>query len=165
MQTKTHINKGIIIAFAAIIFNATSHFNKSIFEEWTTFGFAAIIIVGVAIAVFLFGKEVDNKVNFGNSFSYGFKTAAVATCIYFIYTLLALNLFFPDFIAQKFNRQLEEAKRLGAFDEKTMNENLEMGVKMGKKIMFYTNIAGSVMGTLFLGIIGSLIGAVGVSKK
>lgn len=165
MQTKTHINKGITVAVAAIIFNATSHFNQSIFEEWTIFGFAAIIIVGVAVSIFLYGKEIENKANFSSLFSYGFKTAAVATCIYFIYTLLALNLFFPDFIAQKFNKGLAEAKKLGTIDEKLMKENMEMGIKMGKKILFYTHIAGSVMGTLFLGVIGSLIGAVGVAKK
>ena len=165
MQTKTHINKGLTIAASAIIFNATSHFNKSIFEEWTTFGFAAIIIIGVIVSIFLYGKELENKANFSMLFSYGFKTAAVATCIYFAYTILALNLFFPDFITQKFNRGIEDAKKQGILDQKSMNENIEMAAKMGKKILFYTYIAGSVMGNLLLGVIGSLSGAVGVNKK
>jgi hypothetical protein len=84
--------------------------------------------------------------------------------VYFIYTLFALYLFFPGFIEEKFNKGIEEAKKQGAFDEKASKENMEMGMTIGKKIVTYTYIAGTLMGTLFLGVIAAAIGSV-ITKK
>jgi hypothetical protein len=165
MQTKSHINKGLIIAAILICFNAISHFTKIYFDEWTTLAFAVIVIVGIIVSIHFFSKELNYNTTFGSLFTYGFKTAAVITCVYFVYTILALYVFFPGIIEEKFNNGIEEAKKQGAFDEKALKENMEAGMTIGKKIVTYTYIAGSLMATLFLGVIAALIGAAVIKKN
>ncbi|MFY7964786.1 MAG: DUF4199 domain-containing protein [Chitinophagaceae bacterium] len=164
MQNKSHINKGLTIAAVLICFNIITQFTKNNFNEWTTFVFAAIIIIGVAVSVFLLAKSDDNNLKFAQLFGYGFKTGAVIACVYFIYTILAVYIFFPDFVNEKLKHSIEEAKRQGAMDDKTVKANLEALNGLGKKVAIYMHIAGTIMGTLFLGIIGSLIGTVTTNR-
>jgi hypothetical protein len=164
MQNKSHIKKGLTIAAVLILFNIITQFTKTNFDEWTTFVFGAVIVIGVALSTFLYKKESDESLGFGSLFTYGFKTAAVVACVYFIYTILAVYIFFPGFVEEKLKRGIEEAKQQGAFDDKNMKENAQALEGLGRKIIVYTHLAGSIMGTLFLGVIGSLVGA-GTAKK
>jgi len=165
MQNKSHIKKGLTVAAILIIFNIITQFTKTNFDEWTTFVFAAIIVIGVALSNFLYGKESNENLTFSTLFGYGFKTAAVIACIYFVYTILAVYVFFPGFVEEKLRRGIEEAKKQGAFDQKNMKENPQALEGIGRKVIVYTHFAGSIMGTLFLGVIGSLVGAVTANKK
>ena len=166
MQNKPHIKKGLTIAAILIIFNIITQFTKTSFDEWTTFVFAAIIVIGVAVSIFLYRKEIAEDSSFGTLFTYGFKTAAVVACVYFIYTILAVYIFFPGFVDEKLKRGIEEVKSQGAFDEKIMKEKLqELNSGLGRKVAIYIHLAGTIMASLFLGIIGSLIGAGTAPKK
>jgi cytochrome bd-type quinol oxidase subunit 2 len=165
MQNKSHINKGLVIAAILICFNIVTQFTKTYFDEWTTFVFAAIIIVGVGASVFLLNKQDETGAStFGSAFTYGFKTAAVVACVYFIYNILAVYIFFPNFIDEKLRRGIEEAKKIGSFDDSTTIQNSTTLNPLGRKVIIYTHFAGAIMATLFLGIIGSLIGAVSIKK-
>lgn len=163
MQNKSHINKGLTIAAVLICFNIITQFTNTNFDEWTTFVFAAIIIVGVAISVYFSAKFEDN-ITFAQLFGYGFKTVAVVACVYFIYTILAVYIFFPNFVNEKLKHSIEEAKRQGAMDDKAVKANLDALNGLGKKVAIYMHIAGTIMGTLLLGIIGSIIGTVTTNK-
>lgn len=165
MQNKSHIKKGLTVAAILIIFNIITQFTKTNFDEWTTFVFAAIIILGVVLSTYLHSKESSESLSFSTLFGYGFKTAAVVACIYFVYTILAVYIFFPGFVEEKLKRGIEEAKKQGAFDEFKMKQNAQAIEGIGKKIIIYTHLAGSIMGTLLLGVIGSLIGAVVANKN
>ena len=161
MQQKSHINKGLIIAAVLICFDAITHITKINFNEWTTFAFAAIIIIGLIISIYNYNKELNGHTSFGILFTHGFKTAAVVACVFFIYNLLAVYIFFPDLVQELFNNDISELKKHGTLDEKLLKENMEMALKITK----YKHFALTLISTLFLGIIGSVVGAVAMQKK
>ncbi len=161
MQNKSHVNKGLIIAAVLICFNAITHFTKTDFDEWTKLVFAAIIIIGLIVSIIFYNKELNNNTTFVTLFSYGFKTAAVVACVYFIYNLLAIYFFFPHFIEDSLNREIIELRKNNKFDEKGLQENMDKAKTVARSMYF----ALTLMGTLFLGIIGSLIGAVAAPKN
>jgi cytochrome bd-type quinol oxidase subunit 2 len=161
MQNKSHIKKGLIIAVILIAFNAITHFTKTYFDEWTNFVVAAITIAGIILSVYLFSKEEKNNLRFSELFSYGFKTAAAVACICFVYNLLAVYFFFPYFIKETLIRKVALLKNTAPFDEKVFQQNIHNGIKVEQRVYF----ALTLMITLFLGIIGSLIGAVAAPKK
>ncbi len=161
MQQKSHINKGLIIAAVLICFDAITHITRVNFYEWTTFAFAAIIIVGLVMSIYFYNKELNRNTSFGILFTHGFKTAAVIACVFFIYNLLAVYIFFPNFVQELFNNDISELKKHGTLDEKMLKENMEMALKITK----YKHFALTLIGTLFLGIIGSVVGSVATQKK
>lgn len=157
----SHIYKGCAIAIAYIILNTIVTFAKIKNAQWTDFAAWFIIIAGSVLSIHLFAKySGENKV-FGNLFSHGFKTTAVATCLIFIYVLLMIYIINPDMITERVADIMIEAKKSNPIaDEKALKEFAANAVKVTKLMM----IAGTIMGTLLLGIIGSLIGAVAISK-
>lgn len=161
MQNKTHINKGLIVAAVLISFNMVAHFTKTNFEEWTRLAFGAIIVFGIAISVYLFSKEIECNKTFSTLFSYGFKVTAVVACVYFIYNLLAVYLFFPNFIEESIKRQVIDLKKISPIDEKGLQENMARAKSVARAMYF----ALTLMITLFLGVIGSLISSVAVQKN
>ncbi len=163
MQQKLHIQKGLIIAALLIIFKSITHFTHTTFQEWTTFVFGLIILIGVAFSVFINKKNVSTNKKFAELFSFGFKVTAVVTSIYFIFIFLETKLFFPDYIHQRLLQSIEQLKQSGIVDSKTIDENLEQTLELGKKVENYKYFAGTIMGILFLGVIGSVLGTV-ISK-
>ncbi len=165
VKDKSHINKGLIIAVILILFNILTRVINAEFSEWPIFVFASIIIIGITIAIKIHDKNSNSINSFGLLFSYGFKIAAVIACIYFIYLILAINIFFPEFINEMINRKLIEAKNQGLVNGNDQTKNLESTVAMAKKVVTYTYLAGTLIGTLFIGVIGSTIGSVIVTKN
>lgn len=165
MQPSSHINKGLIIAAVLIIFNAVTQFTKTVFDDWTNYIFVLIILIGVVISVLNFSRENNQTPGFSVLFAHGFKTTAVIACIYFIYAILAANFFFPNFIEEKFAKGLEEAKKQGALNDIDLKNRTQDAEKLAKKVIKYGYIAGSLMATLFFGVIGSIIGSVAAKKS
>lgn len=158
----SHIQKGCIVAITYILFNTVITFAKISNAQWTDFVAWFIIIVGTLLSVHLFGKQNQNNQPFGSLFSHGFKTAAVATCLIFIYVLVMIYIVNPSMITDKVNEIVAEAKKQHPIaDEKAMKEFAANAFKITKLMI----IAGTIMGTLFLGIIGSLVGAVATPKQ
>ncbi len=165
MQQKTHIQKGLVIAAILIIFKTITHFTHTVFAEWSVFIFGLIILLGVTIAVQLFQKETNIQFKFTELFTYGFKVTAVITCIYFIFIFLETKLFFPDYIHERLLKSIEQIKQSGIIDQKTFEENIDQSMALGKKVETYKYFAGSIMITLFLGVIGSALGSVIAKSK
>ncbi len=161
MQKKSHINKGLIVAAVLISFNMMTHFTNTNFKDWSSIVFGAIIIIGIFISVYLFSKEVEQEKTFSTLFSYGFKVTAVVACVFFIYNILAVYIFFPNFIEESIKRQVIDLKKTGPIDEKGLQENMEKAKSVARAMYF----AFTLMSTLFLGIIGSLISTVASLKN
>ena len=161
MQTKTHITKGLYIAAALIILKSVTHFTKSALAEWTVFPYAAIILIGIIVSVFLYNKENSESKKFGTLFTYGFKTTAVVACIYFVFMFLETKLFFPNYIHEKLLASIESLKQIGIIEN---NNQIEPNLKIGNQVETYKYFAGSLMSILSLGVIGAVLGSV-VSKQ
>lgn len=159
MQQKfsSHIFKGCTIAVLYILYDVVITFTKINSYEWANFIAWAIIILGVAVAVQLFVKVATNNTTFAVLFSHGFKTAAVATCLIFIYTLVMVYIVNPQSIYDKAVLLMEQAKKNNQVITREVKQNT---IKITRLI----TIAGIIMGTLVLGLIGAIIGAVSANK-
>ena len=163
MQEKliSHIFKGCCIAIAYIIFNIIIDFAKLHNAQWTDFVAWLILLGGAAISVYLYSKNNKELYLFGALFTHGFKTTAVATCLIFIYVLLMVYIINPSAITEKVNALVQAKRKQGAIDESKLQENIESAYKIFRLMQ----LAGTVMLTLVLGVIGSAIGAVISPKK
>jgi fluoride ion exporter CrcB/FEX len=117
-----------------------------------------IIIGGMIASVYLYAKHSETKNTFGTLFSHGFKTAAVTTCFVFIYVLSMLYVIDKERVANLVNKDIALARQEGLI--KTTNEQIATYLPQAIKVKRMVMIAGSIMGNLFLGIIGSVLGSV-----
>jgi len=151
----SHIFKGALISLLLILINLTGQITSWVYLSW--FGWIEIIIflVGVLIAIFYYGKQMNNQVTFGQLFTHGFKTTAVIICLVFVYSLLSLYVLFPAFVENKMRPGLIQAKLNG----KT-NLEIKQYLAIGKKVF----LAGNLMLNLVIGAVGSLLGSL-LTKK
>ena len=163
MQEKliSHIFKGCFIAIIYIVFNTIIDVAKLHNAQWTDFVTWLIIVGGTATSVYLYSKNNKELHPFGALFTHGFKTTAVATCLIFIYVLLMVYIINPEVITEKVNALVQAKRKQGAIDESKLQENIESAYKIFRLMQ----LAGTVMLTLVLGVIGSVIGAVISPKK
>lgn len=161
-KIQSHIFKGFVIAVIYIIFNSIITFSKLGNTSWTDFVAWLIIIIGASASVHLFAKQNNFNQPFTALFSHGFKTAAVVTCLLFIYVLIMVYVVDKERVATMVAKSIEEArKNNNVIDEKQIAANMPSAIKIARMML----IAGTIMGTLLLGIVGSAIGAVGTSKQ
>jgi len=158
-KVTTHVTKGLVIALIFIVLDLVLFFAGLKLESWVGWVTALLTIGAYIWACISYANEMNNAVTFGNVFAHGFKTSAVVACIFFLYTLLFLYVIAPEFIDQVMQKQIEEAEKAGSMQE--INED---AMALGKKIGKIMALVVSIIGTLFIGVIGSLIGAA-IAKK
>jgi hypothetical protein len=159
-QITSHAFKGLLIALVLIVLSLIGQFANLQFERWYGYVNWAIMVGAFIWSAIYFGKQMDNNVTFGSLFTHGFKTTAVTAVVVFIYTVLSVYVIFPDQLDKMWEKGVEEAMKGG----KVTAEQMEQGASIGRKVMTVTVLAGSLIGTLIIGTVGSLIGA-GVAKK
>ena len=160
-KVTSHITKGLLVALIVIVIDLAGHFAGLKLEQWYGFVSLAIMIGLIVWSTMLYGKECNNNVTFGALFADGFKTTAVYTCIYFVYTLLVIYLLFPNFMDELIQKGLDDAAKKG----QELPEMTEEGMAMAKKITTMISLAGAVLGSLIIGAIGAVIGAAVTRKK
>ena len=156
----SHIIKGAIIsAFGILISIIVTVFD--LYEvTWINYINYAITIGGLIYSCVLFANENNNNVTFGNIFAHGFKTTSVIIVISVVYVVLSLKLLFPE-MPEKI---IEITRKKLAENPQMTDEMIEQALGMTKKFLFPFAIGGAIIGTAFLGLIASLIGA-GIAKK
>ncbi|MEP6684176.1 MAG: DUF4199 domain-containing protein [Parafilimonas sp.] len=162
METKvtTHITKGLLLSLVIIALNLIGHVLNIDLESWFGWIGVGIFVIAIIWSVNIYGKQMDYNVTFGNLFAHGFKVTAVAICITFLYTLLAVYVLFPDSIDRIVQKGIEKAIQ----DKKMTQDQVQQAMPMIKKITTISILAGSVLGNAIIGAIASLIGAA-VTKK
>lgn len=156
----SHFVAGLIIGAVIIIYSLLLNFTGK--GQDRTMGWIAYLLFagGLILFINLWGKAKDNNVTFGNLFSYGFKTTAIATLL-ILFCLLVVILALPDF-KQKFL----DAMRTGMEAQDKMDDE-----KIDKAIGFFSRnfvliiLGGALFMYLLFGAIASLIGAAVTKKK
>ena len=119
--------------------------------------------LNVALLVYFimeFGKLNNNSKSFGELFSYGFKATALITIILTAF-MLVYTLIFPESVEKAIEISREQMDKNPNLTEDQIEQALEITRK------FYTPIliAGTLFATMFVGAIGSLLGAAVTKKK
>jgi hypothetical protein len=159
-QVTSHIIKGVILSIVSIAFSVIVYvFNLYDMQSLTYVNYA-IFLGGLIYGAILYSNENKNQVNFGNVFAHGFKTTAVVIVITVLYTVVAFKFLFPDML----EKVLEISRKQMMKNPKMNDEMIEQAISITKKYFLPFAIGGTIIGTGFLGLIGSLIGAA-VCKK
>jgi uncharacterized membrane protein YciS (DUF1049 family) len=160
-KKKTLINLAQIKSIILILVDLVGKFANLSFATWFKWLPAIILIVALIIACVSFGKENNGNVTFGNVFGYGFKVSAVVTGIMLIYTIIALSFIFPEMK----DMALEEARKQMEAKGTLSQSNIDAALSMTRRLFIPFAIIGVVIGTLLIGVIGSLLGAAFTKKS
>ena len=159
-QITSHIIKGVILSIVSIVFSVIVYvFNLYEMQSLSYLNYA-IFLGGLIYGAILYSNENKNQVTFGNVFAHGFKTTAVIIVITVFYTVIAFKFLFPDMM----ELMLTISRKQMLKDPKLTDEMIEQAMSMSRKYFLPFVIGFSIIGTGFLGLIGSLIGAA-VAKK
>jgi hypothetical protein len=158
-KVTTSTTKGLVISLILIVLALVIYFldlNTTRGVEYISF---AVLVIGVIWSINNYGKQIDHNATFGNYFSHGFKIAALVTAIMIIYAVIFLYIF-PDVKEKGMDAARKSMEARGNLSQEQINQSMEFT----KKFFMVFIIAGTLIGYLIFGVIGSLIGA-GITRK
>jgi hypothetical protein len=91
---------------------------------------------------------------------HGFKVSAVIAIILLVYSLLSVNVIFPEIKEKTIEMQLKQMEERGMTEDQ-----IETAMNFTKKYFTAFMIFGVLIGTIIFGCIASLIGAAVAKKK
>ncbi|MFI5186059.1 MAG: DUF4199 domain-containing protein [Chitinophagales bacterium] len=156
----SHFIAGIIIAAVMIIYSLLLNFIGK--GQDKTLGWIAYLLLAAGLILFvnLYGNAKNNEPTFGNLFSYGFKTTAIATLLV-ILCLVIVIFAFPDF-----KQKILDGMRQGMEDQgKLTDDKIDQAVDWFSNHFMLIMVGGALFMYLLIGVIGSLIGAAITKKK
>jgi hypothetical protein len=151
----SHIKKGFIAASILITFDVVGYFLHYREKIWEPAVLGCILLFSVGWACIQFSRESQNPLTFSTVFTHGFKMTALITGLWFLYTLMAINIFFPGSIDDMVNNAIAEARKRPDYSEERMKQNFGMARTVMKAIL----LSMTVIVTLVVGVIGDLIGS------
>jgi H+/Cl- antiporter ClcA len=157
----SHIVKGAIIASIGILISIIVHVFNLYESQWINWVTYVLIIGGLVYGAIMFSNQNNHNVTFGNVFAHSFKTTAVVIVIQTLYTLLAIKVLFPEML----DKVLEISRKKMEENPKMTDELIEQAMTMTRKYFVPFAIGGSIIGTAFIGLIGSLLGAAFAKKN
>jgi NADH:ubiquinone oxidoreductase subunit 6 (subunit J) len=156
-----HIVAGLLIAGILIVFSIimslVSGTSSNPGSGWLSY---LVIIAGLSLFIYLYGKAMNNTVGFGDLFAYGFKSTAVIVVVFVIFMII-LSFAFPEFKEKAMDAARQEMERQGRLND----SDIEKGIELVNKYFWVFAIGGTVLAFVIVGAIGSLIGAAITPKK
>ena len=155
----SHLAAGAILGTFMIIYSLAMYFSGMQQNGGAGWISICVMVIGLVIFIYLYGKANNNQVSFGNLFSYGFKATAFMTLIVVVYTVLSF-IIFPEMKDKIFETARENMEKQGKLSEAEIDKAMEMTRKFFNVFM----IGGILLTYAIVGAIGSLIGAA-ITKK
>ncbi len=159
-KQNSYIITGLVISLILVVVDLIGKFASLTFTTWFRWLSPVLLVIALIIACRSFGKERNGEVTFGNVFGYGFKVTVFILAILVLYSLLSMFFIFPemkDMAVEEARKQMEEKGTLS-------QENIDTAVAMTRKLFVPFALAGIIIGTLLIGVIGSLLGAAFTKK-
>ena len=156
----SHFAAGAIIGAVIIIYSLLLNFMGKGQDRALAWVAYLLYVAGLIMFINLYGNAKNNEVTFGNLFSYGFKTTAIATLLIIVCLVVVVTVM-PDF-----KQKILDGMRKGMEDQgKLDDEKIDQAVDMFSKNFMLIVIGGALFMYLLFGVIGSLIGAAVTKKK
>jgi hypothetical protein len=159
-KSNTYLANGLILSLILIVIDLVGHFAHLMFEGWFKWLGAIVMVSGLILFCIQYGKERSGEVTFGNVFGFGLKTTSVVVVVIFIFTIISLNLLFPEFKDQIIEHSRADMEAKGNLSE----DQMEQALNMTRKFFMPFALIGAIIGTYIIGIIGSLLGAAFTKK-
>jgi hypothetical protein len=158
-QPISHLLAGAVIAGILILYSIFLLLSEQMANQKLSWFSYLMMVLALVYFVREHGKVNNHQLEFGQLFSYGFKATAFATILMLTFQVF-FNMIFPE-MKDKF---IEIALEQMSADPRVTEEAMDVGIEIIKKTFWPLLIAGTLFGTMVVGLIGSLIGAA-VSKK
>ncbi len=161
-KSSDFFGKAILISLILVIVDLIGGFAHLRFESWFRWISTILLIIFLIVFCIQYGKQQTDGVTFGKVFGYGFKISLVISIFMVIYTLISINLIFPEFIDQVLVKTRTDLQAKGGMTD----EQIDQAVSMTKKFMQPVPIIiFTFLATLFFGTIGALLGAAFTKKS
>ena len=155
------LSKAILISLILIVLDLIGGFAHIKFTSWFKWISTIVIIGSLVIACINYGKQHD-EVTFGKVFGYAFKISLFISIFMTVYSFISNYVIFPEFIDQALQNAREGMEARGGMTE----DQIDAGMAMTKKFMQPVPLGiFSFVITLFVGVIGSLLGAAFAKKS
>lgn len=162
IDIKTNSMKfGFIGGFAVIIVSLILYFVGLQFENWAKW-ISTVVMCGIIV----FGIKTITDENPNRPISFGtlFKAGMLITIIIAIFSVIYFFVY-TNFIETNFVDKILEISRQQMAEKGLSEEQIDAGIEMSKKFMSPIMMAVfSLLGTMFFGVLASLLGA-GIFKK
>ncbi len=157
---KTHLQYGLIAGLVLIALFVIYYVMGWAFQQGLKSWLPSIIfMLIVIIAQFTHSKALNGNITYGNLFAQGFKTTAVATCVYLVFMIIFLLL------DPSYKEKMIEVSRQAMAERGMAADQIKAALAMTEKFFMVSVISGIVIGELVAGLIASLIGAALAPKK
>jgi hypothetical protein len=160
-KSTDYLGKAIIISLLLVIIDLIGGFAHLRFTNWFKWISTVILVVAIIIFCIQYGKEQTEGVTFGKVFGYGFKISLFVAIMMIVYTLISVLVIFPEFIDQVLIKARTDMEAKGGMSE----DNIETALAMTRKFFLPAALVFAFLGTLFFGVIGSLLGAAFAKKS
>lgn len=158
-KTQTHLAYGVITALAMIIIGVILEVAGLSYKPGLKYLSILVFLVGVILNAQAFSKANAADITYGQAFSSCFKMTAIIAIIMFVWSFIVIMIF-PNMLDQS----LEQARAEMTSNPKLSEEQVDMAMNMTRKYFKPLLHAGALFGTLFMGLIFSLIAAA-IAKK
>lgn len=156
----SHYQKGLLISLIVIVIGVAGYMMGLAEKTWFQWIGNISLFAGIIWSVIYYGNQKEGYVTFGNLFSHGFKTTAIAALVLTAYTFLAFTVLFPEMKETLIDRSIEQIESRNNMTD----EQIENAINITRRFFMPFAIGGTLIGTLIFGCIASLIGAA-VTKK
>lgn len=158
-KNQTHIAYGVVTALAMIIIGVILEVTKLSYKPGLKYVSILAFLIGIILNAQAFSKANAADITFGQAFSSCFKMTAIIAIIMFVWSFIVIMIF-PNMLEQS----LEQARTEMANNPKLSEEQVDMAMNITRKYFKPLLHAGALFGTLFMGLIFSLIAAA-IAKK
>ena len=161
----TPVVGGILLGLISVILFLAYYFSGILFDSTNPLRWvpSLVQIILLVILVIKWANDKLNEVSFGNCFGYGFKMVAMSAIISFFFMLVFI-LITPDFKAQFLESSRQQMEK-NAGNVQLTDEQKTQGIALMNKMFMIIMLGGSLIGNLFLGALGSLLGAAFAKKN
>ena len=163
-KKQTHIMYGFITGILMAIVSLVIYLTGLSFKPGMDYiQYVAYIpfLVGTILNAGAYSKANDGYVTFGNVFGSCFKAAMLVTLVIIAWSIISVFAF-PDMKEKALNIARD---KMANGNQKMTDEQMDMALNLTKKYFTAFMIAGVIFGTLFYGVIFSLIGGLIAQKK
>jgi small-conductance mechanosensitive channel len=160
-KVMSHIIKGLIVSLILIVISIVGFFAGLAEKNWFSWVSNVVMFVAIIWGCIYYAAQLDGKVTFGNVFAHGFKMSVVIALIMVVYSLLAMNLIFPEMKEEALEMARQRMEEKGNLSD----EQIDQAIEMTKKFFVPFAIGGILLITLIFGAIASLAGAAMAKKK
>ena len=158
-KKEVHIMYGFITGIVMVVIGLIIYLTGQAFKTGMQYIAYIPFLVGIILNAVAYSKANDGLVTFGNVFGSCFKASMIVTIVIVVWSVISMYIF-PEMK----DKALEMAREQMAKNQKMTDEQVDMALNITRKYWNVFLIAGAIFGTLFWGVIFSLIGGL-VAKK